>query len=202
MVDNMSYKNIIKKRELILEKVHKKEKLTKQERYWLITNPLFNTLYDSPIYLQDIIELKPNCLYSISVNVKLINCSYEIHPIIGVASLNGKIITHGLLRNIDEEIVDYNETKVLILLLDENNSSSEIEFIAEDGFVSIGYHCSFYDEKMQIIKKMSSDCNCSFGMQKRIISKTCIEYSCKSIFADSFDALVFTLEWKETNKTE
>ncbi len=193
----MNYKVLINRREQIMEKVYNKEKVTSEERYWLLTTPVFNNKYDSPVYLSDILSLKENCLYTISIKIISSNCSYEIFPKVGVAGLKGKIITDGLLKNIDNEIVDCHETKVLVLTIDTNNPSADVQFISNDGMLKIGYSCTFYDSKMNIMKTQQSDANLSFGMKKNIISDNIVEYRCKSIFSDSFDALIFSVEWNK-----
>lgn len=193
----MNYQDLINKRAQIMEKVYNKEKITLEERYWLLTTPVFNNKYNNPVYLSDILSLKKNCLYTISVKIISSNCSHKIFPKVGVAGLKGKIITDGLLKNIDNEIVDYQETKVLVLTIDTNNPSADIQFIANDGLLKIGYSCTFFDPKMNIMKTQESDVNLSFGMKKNIISDNIVEYKCKSVFSDTFDAMTFSIEWSE-----
>ena len=194
----MEYHDLIKKRKVLMEKAYNGDKLTADERYWLITTPAFNAFYETPVFLSDIVLLKKSCLYEIKIKVINTNCSHKIFPKISVAGMKGSIITDLNVTNIDNEVVK-NDTKVLVLMLDETKSEANVHFFAKDGLLKIEYYCSYYDENMKIIQnKSSGGCNYQkLGMLKTVTDKNTIEYRCKSEFSDTFDSLIFSVHWEE-----
>lgn len=194
----MDFIDCIDKRNTIMQKLYNKEKISIAERKWLSISPVFNPKYNQPIYMTDIISVKKNCVYDVSIKIKSIKCNNDIFPKISIAGTKGFIFSENKLKNIDNELVDYNRTRVLVVTIDQNNPISNLRLISDEGLIKIDYFCSYFDSRNNVlIKAASNSGNLGFGMIKRIINDNLFEYRCKSVFSENFDAMVFTIEWNE-----
>lgn len=74
----------------------------------------------------------------------------------------------------------------------------KVKYLSELGLLSVHYKCGYYNlqQKLYVIKS-SMGADTSFAMVREPINDHTVRYGCKSPFKDSFDAMVFTIEWTE-----
>ena len=191
----MDFIESIKYRKSIDAKSAKREKLTKEEKKWCETNPIFNEKYQEPYYRRDIVELSTNCLYQVTVTLEKF-CSGML-PLIGIPLGEGYIVAN---------IVDINtmqskkaQTKILGVLLSEQYPISSFTLNSKIGYMSIEYQCQYFDTKMNITKIEPSILNFAYGMKKQELAENKVRYSCKHPLNTEMgsDDFVFVIEWKE-----
>lgn len=183
-------------RNLILQKAATGVKITKDERTWLLTHPVYNHRYGYPFLKRDIIQLNANKLNVIKLRVEKKEHNDNASIIIGVAGGQGKIITDMELFNFDGEKVDRKDTKILGISVKSKDMEESVKFISKLGLMSVEYECEYYDEKMRVkIVEGSGSASARFSMTKEIVSDNKVRYSCKDPVSDSYEALVFTVEW-------
>jgi uncharacterized beta-barrel protein YwiB (DUF1934 family) len=201
----MDYKDNIRQRELIEKKVYDSQKLTKEEKWWLKSNPVFNPRYEFPCYQRDVIQISQKTETVVTISPTSNNDKTKIYrPVISVIG-KGVIKVDSQLLDIDKKEVSYNETKILIPLFAEKNSIS-VKAVSESGLIGVWYQCEYYDERMRLYTiEMSDGANMFFGMKKSILSDNEFLYSCKSPTVPNesevdFDAFTFSIKISEFNK--
>ena len=195
----MNFKESIKYRETLIKKVYDGEKMLQADRLWLLSNPIYNPIYDDEVLKGDILNLTPNQEYEINVKIKELNYYDGIFiPVIGIPIGKGDIKTEFCLLNLDEKEVKCQNTKMLAVMIDDKIKTAKFRFVSELGLMSILYKCEYYDPKMKVrIRANSDNPNRAFGMRKFWISDNEIEYRCKSPveLLSPFDAMVFSVQW-------
>ena len=181
----------------LYQKAIKGEKITSDERKWLLTHSSYNMEYGIIAYKTAIEQLETNTLYSIKIKVESISYKDRICPTIAVPVKSGWLFTDFDVYNYDGKLNP--SRKVRMLCVDFNESSEFIvDYRSSSGLLAVTYECDYYDEKMKLHKREASDgANLGFAMRKEIIDDNSVRYFCKSPLKDSFDALVFTIEWKK-----
>ena len=179
-----------------MNKIYKGNRITNEERLWLITHPLYNKCYQEPYYNVDIIRLDEKTKYFMNVNVKRIICDEKMIPIIGVATGKGKLIIDGDLLDLDGNVTATKETKILGVNVDLNNTNSKFTFHSELGLLSVSYQCEYLSKDMGMYRKETSSSGIlSLAMKKVVLADNKVEYHCKSPLNDDFDSFVFIIEW-------
>lgn len=197
----MTCEEEIKYRESLIDKACKGIRVTPEESIWLLSHPVYNSLLGYPYYNTVIEKLKPNTRYIITIAIESVLYSKKFFPIISVPTGKGKIIT-------DFSIVDFynNEKKsgtpVKMLCLElEPNEEEKIKYISDLGLLSIEYECECFDNVLNINSTQSSGNGTpDFAMIREVINDHKVRYNCKSPDNDSFDALIFTVEWVENKE--
>ena len=195
----MNFKESIKYRETLIRKVYDGEKPAQDDRLWLLSNPIYNPIYEDEILKEDILNFTPNQEYEIEVKIKALNYHDGMFiPVIGVPVGKGDIKTEFRLLDLDEKEVKHQNTKMLAVMIDDKIKTAKFRFVSELGLMSILYKCEYYDPKMKVrIRANSDNPSRAFGMRKFWISDNEIEYRCKSPveLLSPFDAMVFSLIW-------
>lgn len=194
----MNYEEEIKYRESLMGKACKGIKITPDERTWLLSHSVYNHLLGYPYYNTVVEKLKPKTWYIITIVIESVAYSKKIYPIISVSAGIGKIIT-------DFPIVDlYNRKKesgtpIKMLSLElEQGEKEKVKFISDLGRLSIEYEAECFNIVMNYDMSISSGSDTSdFAMIREVINDHKIRYNCKSPEDDSFDAMIFTIEWTE-----
>lgn len=195
-----NYEYEIRYREMLLQKVRNNSKITSDERIWLVTHPVYNQQLGFPFFNVAIENLEPNKWYL--VRVKLESTAYDdrIIPIIGVPAGKGKIIADFELRDVRGNVSLGKPVKMLGFELEQHHMS-EVKYLSVLGLLSVEYECDYFDEKQNLYKRQASSTgDPSFAMKKEIINNHLVKYRCKSPIGNSFDAMVFTIEWTEADK--
>ena len=194
----MNFKENIKFRESINNKVYEGKKATKEEKEWFAVNPCYNELYDFPCYQRDIIHLKTNCTYCVTITFESSNSCDMVIPLISVVLGKGEIISNFLLT--DSNVKNQSKIKALGVLISNENPISSILFKSANGYMSVKYQSQYFDDRQNIYKREASTVNLSYGMKKEYLNENKVRYRCKGRQDEKneFDALVFTIEWNET----
>lgn len=198
----MNYKEEIEIRKTIKGKIYDGEKITKEEREWLVTHPVYHENMGFPILKSDVFDVKPNTQYSVTLKKLSSAYSYKIGTIISVPAGKGKII-------VDKEVFDmYNRAKKpgtpikAYLIGFENYDEESFIYLSTIGKMGVDYHCQYFEKWLNAITSGSSDgADLRFAMKKEIVADNKIIYRCKSVSEENFDALVFSVEFNEIGKT-
>lgn len=172
-------------------------KLTSEERIWIGTHQLYNCRFGFPFLNIAVEKLEPQKWYLITVKAESVAHEEKIWPFIEVSGLKGKIIA-------DFELVDYRgnislgkPVKMLSCDLYEGEGFT-VKYFSELGFISVGYGCDYFDTVINLnMSENSSTMNTDFAMKREEISSNKVRYYCKEPMSDSFDAIIFTVEWNE-----
>lgn len=196
----MDYRENIKYRRSIEEKVFSSEKLSDSEKCWLYSNPRFNECFDFPCYQSDVISIPQNSETSITITALDYKDNTKIYrPVISVVG-KGVIKMDGVLFNTDRKKCDYKETRILIPLLNTNRTSMSARIVSKSGLISIAYQCEYYDERMKLYTaEMSDGAKLTYGMKKQNVSDSEFVYYCKSPtepndLSNSFDSFIFSIK--------
>lgn len=120
-IENIQYRNMLD------TKAAKREKLTKEEKEWLATNPMYNEKYTEPLYQQDVIKLCNNKAYSITVKLKSQKENSGIIPVISTVLGKGKITAH---KYDEDGTITQFDTKALGVLVSDQRPLSTFDFIS------------------------------------------------------------------------
>lgn len=193
----MDFRENIKYRESLEVRACQGEKWTSEEKAWAAMNPIYNPLYDYPVFCRDIITLLPNQKYKITVN----RLSQTVEkdkfiPLLFISHGKGWITTSFPLMDIDMRLTSKTKTKMLGVHFD-NKPFLPFEMEAQLGLLSVAYQCEYFDTFMGCFRRDSSHgAALSYGMLKEQIGENKIVYHCKAPFTDSFDAFSFSVEWE------
>ena len=67
----------------------------------------------------------------------------------------------------------------------------------------MGYGCDYFDTVVNLhMSESSFTMNTDFAMKCEEISSNKVRYYCKEPLSDSFDAIIFTVEWNEIKDAE
>ncbi len=193
----MTFQEEISYREELLRKGAESIKLTPEERLWLVTHSVYNRRFGYPFYASSIETLKPKQWYTLIVNVETIKHNDEIQPIILVPDKNGEI-------KVDFDLLDRNgnpTNRKSVKLLAFNmpaGENSKVKYRSQMGLLGVKYYVSYYDEATRLYKgTTSSAADYICAMKREIVNDHKIRYYCKSPISDSFEAMIFTVEWIE-----
>lgn len=191
------YTKEIKQRKNILEKVRNGIKISPNDRIWLMTHSLYNEQCGIDTFNVAVEQIAPKKSFFIKIKVESIFYDQRILPIISVPAQKGKIIA-------DFATYDYSgkktEKPVKMLGFEQNNNVDEyqIEYFSDLGLLSVEYQCDYFDKTTNLSKRESSSTgNPNFAMRRQPINDYTVRYCCKSPTDVSFDALIFTVQWKE-----
>lgn len=188
----MKYRDEILYRKKIFDKVYNGEKLSKQEREWLVTHKVYNEILGYPFLCVDVLEIEKKC----SINIKLEECNHtnRIAPVLGVPLGKGKLMTD--FDTFDRKGEKTSKPIKMLSLEFGEKKAFDIECYSSLGLLTVLYQCDYYDDKMKIFKRESSSgANLSFAMIEEKIGDNKYRFRCKSPVEDNFDALVFVIEF-------
>ena len=185
-------------REKLIKQVHAGQKLSKEERLWLITNPIYNTKFGAPVLNVDILRLKPNCTYNVFVTLLTNNSGEIIFPAFGVPDKNGRIIVRNNLYR-KGELCPYKDAYMVAFeTLCDNKPSDEFSFKSTTGILSITIHCRFFDNHGLLTGKSSMSGDSRFAMRKKYVSDDEIVYFCTSPLNDNFNDYSFSVRFAKS----
>ena len=192
----MNFEEEIAYRNELLSQARNGKKLSAQDRLWLVTHPLFNRSLGYPATNADIINLNSNAQYSIRVRVECKAYSDRIIPVFSVPGGKGIILVKGPLTDIRGNASTNKPVKVLGLLADLQHNDIQFFYQSELGLLGVSYECDYLDTKQHImIRKNSGTGDPNFAMLSETLTENKRLYRCKSPDNDSFESLVFSLEW-------
>ena len=180
----------------ILKKVKSGAKISKEERFFLETTPAYNSALGYPYLLKDVVNINSSDEVSLSVVVESISYDEKIIPVISVPAQKGMISTSFELFNYKGELSKDNKTKVLGVDLSDEHKSTVVQYKSDLSLLAVNYECWCYNMILKKTLPESSMCGkTNYAMSKEVVSENKIRYFCKSPDSDSFDAMVFTVEW-------
>ena len=189
----MTYEEEIRYREELFIKIRNKIKLTPEERLWMETHPVYNSRLGYPFLDVAIETLEANKWYTLKVKMESIAYEERIAPTIYVPASKGKILT-------DFTVFDFygKESRGKPIQMLECELAQQEEMKVKLGLLSVHYSCRYYVEWEKRYRIASSmDAGISFAMVREPVNDHMVRYRCKSPLEDSFDAMVFTIEWTE-----
>lgn len=192
----MIQNDIHTQRNEILKKVKSGAKISKEERFFLETTPAYNSALGYPYLLKDVVNINSSDEASLSVVVESISYDEKIIPVISVPAQKGMISTSFELFNYKGELSKDNKTKVLGVDLSDEHKSTVVQYKSDLSLLAVNYECWCYNMILKKTLPESSMCGkTNYAMSKEVVSENKIRYFCKSPDSDSFDAMVFTVEW-------
>lgn len=198
MDELMSVAEQIEYRNELLNRASKGEKLSLEERQWLVTNPVYNRKLGPPYTNYEIITLPTTSSYRLIVKIEKVSYEDRVVPIISVPNGKGKILCDFPVRNIKGATSVGKPIKMLGLESAIATGETCVEYQSELGIVAVEYKCDYFDEKQNIyIRKSSSTGDYNFAMLKEQIKHNKFIFHCKNPKAE-LDAIVFTVEFETT----
>ena len=193
----MDYIEEMKRRDEILSLAHSGKKITAEDRLWLVTHRAFNRKLGYPYLTKDIIDLSPKMSYRIRIQVESLTYPMRILPIVDVPGGKGKILTDCPLTDHKGNVKISKPVKMLGALVDLNHIKTEFLYQSDIGLLGVSYECTYYDEKQHLMIRSSSNTgDTAYAMLREDVSDNKILYRCKSPVGDSFDSLVFSIQWE------
>lgn len=163
---------------------------------WLKTHPIYHYELGAPFYLNVMETLEKNQWYSLRIAVESLNYTDSISLVINVPFGDGAIIA-------PFDIYDFRgrkRTKKPVKLLALESKKPEeylVKFQGELGLLSVQYECAYYDARTRLHRLEVSGITggSEFAIRREPINDHTVRYFCKSPVSDSFDAMIFTIEW-------
>lgn len=182
----------------IMHKSRKGEKLTREERSWLVTHPSYNDKQGYPFLTTDIIKLEPKVEYLMRVECAA-NCERDsFWASFGVPLSKGYIKTDFALVDLYGNVSLGKPVKMLGVAIDsEDHLSTEFVFKSDLGLMQVCYKCKVFDTIIKKeVRKSSDGADCSFAMIRKDLSDNKVLYSCKHPNEQDYKYM-FTVEWKK-----
>ena len=194
---NNNYEEEITYREAIMQKAYNNIKITNEERTWLVTHPLYNWRLGFPYFNVTVETLEANKWYILSVNVESIAYDNRILPIISAPAGQGQIVADFELTDLRGNVTFGKPVKMLGFELVKNREF-QVDYRSKLGLLPVAYECDYFDVKQKLhIRKSSSTGDPDYAIKKQIVNDHMIRYYCKSPLDDSFDSMIFIIEWTE-----
>ena len=174
------------------------EKLTKEERQWLLTHSSYNRWLGASAYNTVVEHLSPKTWYDLEIKVESVSYDRPILPAIYASASKGKIIYEQGYTNIDGEPVSKDYVRMLGFRLNDGQNTFKVSYLSDLGLLSVFYECEYFDEKMRVlISKSSYSGDPRYAIKRQMIDDGYIRYHCKNPLSDDFEAMVFTVRWQE-----
>jgi len=168
---------------------------------WLNTHSIYHYDLGSPFYLNVIETLEKKQWYSLKIEIESLNYKDSISPVISIPFGEGQIVAPFEVRNRYGKKSSRKPIKMLVFEKELSKSTS-VKFQAELGLLSVQYYCSHYDPTVKLQRlSLSSHEHTTFAIRREPINDHAVRYFCKSPVSDSFDALVFTIEWTKIDES-
>ena len=188
----------IEHRKKIMNKVSKGERLTFEEREWLVTNSIYNLQLGPPYTNYEIITLPTTSNYNLIIRIERISYEKWIIPIISVPNGKGKIVCDFPVINLNGKNSVGKPIKMVGLENAVINGETCIAYQSNLGLIAVEYQCDYFDEKQNIyVRKSSSTGDYNFAMIKEQLKHNKFLFHCKDPKSE-LDALVFTIECRCT----
>lgn len=193
-----NYKDEIIYREELLQKIRDNVKITPDERIWLITHPIYNQRFGFSFFNVATENLEPNTWYILRINVECITYTDRIIPIIYAPGKKGEIVADFKLTDLKGNVSLKKPVKMLGFEIDPIHMEAKVKFRSALGILSVAYECDYFDKNHTLHKRQASSTgDPDFAMKKETLNNRMVRYYCKSPINDSFDAMIFTIEWTE-----
>ena len=193
----MNYEEEINCRNNIMSRVRHGEKITSEDRLWLVTHRIINPTLGYPYLNTDIIHLHPKVTYIIRVTIENLTYPGRIIPVITVPGGKGKIVANTLLTDYNGNVSSKKPVKMLGLLVNLNHNEAEFAYQSNLGLLGVSYECDYFDNEQHImIRKNSCVGDPDFAMLGEVLSDNKILYRCKAPTNDSFESFAFSIEWE------
>lgn len=192
---NLNYTEEIRYREEILQKVRNKVKVSPDERKWLATHSIYNRILGFPFLNMAIETLRPNQWYSLKIKVESVTYDGRILPVLHVPAGKGQISVDCELRDLKGRTSQGKSIQMLGVEWGIIGQEYLMDYKSSLGLISVEYECEYFDIKQKIQIRRTSSTDHSFAMMRTVVNDHTVRYHCKSPQKDSFDAMVFTVEW-------
>lgn len=194
----MTYSEEIEYRKAIMSKVHSGERITSEERLWLVTHPLYNSQFGYPHLNSDIISLLPDTNYHVKIKIEKNLYSGRILPVINVPGGKGKI-------NTDIPTFDYNgnlssgkDLKMLAVMFGPECNEIEIDYRSGTGKLGISFECEYFDDQQGlIIRKNSNVGDPNYSMIRKNLPENEVLYLCNPPKCENYDNFCFSVKWRK-----
>lgn len=192
----MDYKEEIAMRNSILAK---KGRPTSKDVQWLLTHRLYHPQMGYPILSDDVIDLKPDVKYLITVSEIFSDYHLKIGAEFSVPWGNGEIKVIDKAFSLINKLRKTKEPIESLVVGLKSKKRKQFIYCSSLGKLGVTYCCQEYITPGNHIIEVSSDgTNLAYAMKKEIISENKYIYSCKNPDRDDdFNALVFSLEIEE-----
>lgn len=190
-----AYRQEIAHRAELRQKALSGVKLTEEERLWMETHREFSQIHGAPFLKTDVILLEAGVNYRFDVTFLEAAHPDKIYPWFKAPCGIGAIWT-------EVELTDYRGRKsvgkpvrMLETGISAENRSFRFSYSSDCGALAVGFFCEYYDQQLHIkTGGYSSGADCLYLLREDP-GPNRVLYRCKSRYADSFDSLVFSLEW-------
>ena len=192
----MDYKKESKYRDQILARARRGDRITPDERLWLLTHRLYNHALGYPYLNTDIIDLQTDKECTVYVKIESISYDDRIIPVINVPGGTGKIVSENIVTDYKGDAQHKKPVKMLGLLLNMQHKETRFLYQSNLGLLGVSYECDYIDEKQKIKIRQNSGTGCTnLAMLCERISANRLLYRCKNPQNVSFDSLVFSVRW-------
>jgi len=194
----MTYTEEIEYRKAIMSIVQSGEKITSEERLWLVSHPLYNSQLGYPYLNSDIITLAPDANYHVKIKIEKNLYSGCIFPVINVPGGKGKINTDFPTFNYKGKPSSGKDLKMLALMFEPECNEIEIDYCSGTGKLGISFECEYFDDQQGlIIRKNSNVGDPNYSMIRTSLSENEVMYRCKPPKSDDYDSFVFSVTWSK-----
>ena len=101
--------------------------------------------------------------------------------------MDGKVIS--------QEKIKKGKLKWFGFLWKESKKEIELDYWSDLGLLAVEYECDYHYERMGIFTRAVSSFEHRLAMRREEVDDHTVRYYCKSPIADTFDALVFSIQW-------
>ena len=205
MEKNEQVQNEIQYRETLLKKGYRK--LTIAEKTWLQTHAIYSIKYGYPYLQAQVIEIKPNVIYKLTVSLNRKKAFHRITPTIRIPMEKGFILFDGLIKDQSGKVYDSSKATILSTNTDEEHPRVQLTLLSELGYFMVYFH------SMNLTKQYSEPHSISSIYSERLVPSITIPYFAMECTKTKYNRLrcacstsreqfivvyEFDIEWTET----
>ena len=194
-----NYEKEIVERERILQKAHTKEKILPEERQWLLTHSVYHLIYKKDAFASYVERLEAKKWYKFTLTVEDVNYN-PISILLMVAWGKGKIIMDAESFDKKGNSTTGKPVSGLEFHVESCKSVTHFDFYADLGFLTVEYKTMRYVPYSNIHLYASSGSDATMAIKRVMVDNHTAKYFCKSPISESFDALIFSLSWREKDE--
>lgn len=197
----MNVEEQIEFRKKLIAQLRDGKAISKEEKIWLRTNPVYSEKYGYPYLAMDVIEITPNTRYLFSINTHKSNTTERMGAVFSLPLYSESLKSGYFEGKFHKSDVQHDEnglSKAKGIIVEEDGKKEDRTFIyrSKTGKIVVSFECESEDHRGS--KYWTSSISCPLlAMRKFCANGNNATYTCTSLTNSSFDCFIFSIDWTE-----
>lgn len=197
----MNVEEQIEFRKKLLTQLYNGKVISKEEKEWLRTNPVYSEKYGYPYLSMDVIEIKPNTRYLFRINTHKSNTTERMGAVFSLPLYSESLKSGYFEGKFHKSDVQHDEnglSKAKGFIVEEDGKKEDRTFIyrSKTGKIVVSFECETEDHRGSNYWTSSISCPL-LAMRKFCANSNNATYTCTSLTNSSFDCFIFSIDWTE-----